>query len=228
LAYQRSAWQYVMDNTGQYNYPQGELIIFARAPVPGQVKSRLAAGIGKQAAAECYRVLLVNTVELAASSDIVPHRLEVDADTGHQVFRSLTVQFNISVTQQCDGDLGRKMAHSLGKALEYSEFALIIGSDCPAITADYIQAACLAMYDGHDVVIGPAEDGGYVLIGSRVNQPAMFANIPWGSGQVLARTRERLHALGLSCKELDMLWDIDRPGDYERWQNVTACESYLI
>ena len=103
--------------------------------------------------------------------------------------------------------------------------ALLIGTDCPALTADHLRAAADVLRAGSDAVLIPAEDGGYVLIGARVPHPALFDAMPWGTAGVMAETRRRLVALGLSWREPATLWDVDVPADLERlrvagWQDL--------
>ncbi|MDO9371980.1 MAG: DUF2064 domain-containing protein, partial [Gammaproteobacteria bacterium] len=93
--------------------------------------------------------------------------------------------------------------------------AIIIGSDCPLLTALDLKAALTALSDDFDAVLGPAQDGGYVLIGLHHTSPALFANVPWGTSRVLALTRERLKQLQWRAHELSAHWDVDRPEDLE-------------
>ena len=93
---------------------------------------------------------------------------------------------------------------------------LVIGTDCPALTADHLRAAAEALRDGSDVVVCPAEDGGYVLIGTRKAEPALFSAMPWSTAEVMAETRRRLNALGLVWQEPATLLDVDGPADLDR------------
>jgi glycosyltransferase A (GT-A) superfamily protein (DUF2064 family) len=94
--------------------------------------------------------------------------------------------------------------------------ALVIGTDCPALTADHLRAAADALRDGADAVVIPVADGGYALIGTRSPQPALFSDMEWSTTTVMAETRNRLRALGLAWRELPALWDLDRPDDLDR------------
>lgn len=100
------------------------------------------------------------------------------------------------------------------RALNEAERVLIIGSDCPGISAGYLRTAFIEL-EGSDVVLGPAEDGGYQLLGVRRIDEALFRDINWGSDRVLAQTRRRIEELGWSCTLLDPLRDVDRPEDLE-------------
>ena len=101
-------------------------------------------------------------------------------------------------------------------ALQQGEIVLLIGVDCPALTPNHLARALSWLDQGADAVLGPAEDGGYVLLGLRRPAPAVFAEMPWGSERVLALTRERMARLDWDWRELETLWDLDRPPDYER------------
>jgi rSAM/selenodomain-associated transferase 1 len=104
------------------------------------------------------------------------------------------------------------MAAALARALQRTDRAVLIGSDCPGYHSGYLKAALGALTD-HDAVLGPAADGGYVLIGLSRYAPQLFAKMPWGTGKVLAQTRAALERLGWSWAELPTLTDLDRPED---------------
>jgi rSAM/selenodomain-associated transferase 1 len=206
--------------TGQpdYRYPHGRILVFAKAPVPGEVKTRLAAHIGGQAAASVYQSLLRDTVTMALATALAPVELHVSSRTCHPLFVSLADRQSLKVRLQRGADLGQRMYHALQTALHNASFALLIGTDCPAMNADYLRRACRHLDAGSAVVLGPAEDGGYVLIAARICDRRLFSDIPWSSDRVLQLTRARLRALKLPYKELDTLWDVDRPEDLQRWQ----------
>jgi len=209
--------------TGQpdYRYPDGRILVFAKAPVPGEVKTRLAVHIGKQAAAVLYERLLRDTVGLALGSGLAAVELHVASQIRHPLFVSLADGQAVEVRPQTGGDLGQRMCNAITSTLRTADFALLIGTDCPAMTADYLQRACRQLDAGSAVVLGPAEDGGYILIGARTCDERLFKDIPWSSDRVLQLTRARLQALKLPYTELDTLWDLDRLEDLRRWQ-ITA------
>ncbi|MEH6616608.1 MAG: TIGR04282 family arsenosugar biosynthesis glycosyltransferase, partial [Porticoccus sp.] len=109
-------------------------------------------------------------------------------------------------------------ANAFAKRLEKFNRVIIVGSDCPAINGEYITQALEAL-DDVPAVFGPATDGGYVLIGLNCLNPTLFSDIPWGSGEVMAMTRNRLNSLGWAWKELSALPDIDRPEDLVELSN---------
>ena len=113
------------------------------------------------------------------------------------------------------------MAHALQDALGRVPLAIIVGTDCPTLNADYVvQAACALRQ--HDVVLGPAEDGGYGLVGLRRPVPQLFEHMPWGSSSVAARTLARADQLGLTVQMLDPLWDVDTAADLQRFRDLPA------
>lgn len=195
-------------------YPNGRLIVFAKAPVPGAVKTRLIPALGADGAAALAGRLIARTLDMSRRCAAAPLELHVDPDSSHPFFRSLAEAPPLFAQQ--GADLGERMHHALTDALRTADFAVLIGTDCPGMDCNYLQQACAALAGGRDAVLGPAEDGGYVLIGVRRPEPALFAGVEWGSDQVLAQTRTRIAALGWKLFELPTLWDLDRPEDLAR------------
>lgn len=112
------------------------------------------------------------------------------------------------------------MSFALHQALSDSDHAIIIGTDCPALNLDYIQQALETLINGSDVIIGPAGDGGYVLIGVNSSHPEIFNHIDWGSDIVLQQTIDRIASLGLIYRQLESLRDIDTAEDIEHLQTT--------
>jgi hypothetical protein len=121
-------------------------------------------------------------------------------------------ELGISLEPQVGGDLGERMAAALARHCP----AVLVGCDCPVLSSAHLQAAAQALASGAGVVLTPAEDGGYVLVGVNAPQPGLFAGMTWGHERVMAETRARVAALGLRCVELETLWDLDRPEDLLR------------
>ena len=182
------------------------LSIFARLPVPGQVKTRLVPALGEEGAARLYARLLALTVEVARESGL-DFELRV---TGGEVgaFQGLFGD-DVPVVDQGDGDLGARMARVEAPAL-------LIGSDCPGITAPLLRAAAAALEDRR-VVLGPANDGGYYLIGYREPVPFLFEDMEWSTPKVLPETLARLAARGHGPAILPELADIDTAEDLAEW-----------
>ena len=182
------------------------LSIFARLPVPGQVKTRLIPALGEEGAARLYARLLALTVDVARESGL-DFELRV---TGGEIgaFQGLFGK-DVPVVDQGDGDLGARM-------VRVEAPALLIGSDCPGITAPLLRAAAGALEDRR-VVLGPANDGGYYLIGYREPVPFLFENMEWSTPKVLPETLSRLAARGHGPAILPELADIDTAEDLAQW-----------
>jgi uncharacterized protein len=195
---------------GETPEPVG-IAILAKAPLPGLVKTRLIPVLGPQGAARLQHALVVRTVETACRAGTGPVTLWTSLDPDHGIFSALASQFDLRLARQHDGDLGARML----AAIEAGP-TLVIGNDCPALTPLHLQEAAAALRDGNDAVIIPAADGGYVLIGLRQPQPALFCAMRWSVPTVLAETRRRLAQCGLRARELAGLWDVDVPEDLDR------------
>ena len=191
------------------------LIVYAKAPVPGQVKTRLAPALDGETAALLHTALVERALDTAQRSGMAGVELCCTPDTGHSFFRACADDFAVVLTEQGTGNLGERMLRTLKRALQSHDAAIIIGADCPALTGKHLADASRALA-GHDVVLSPAEDGGYVLIGARRTDARLFAGIEWGSAEVLAQQRRNLRGLGWSWHEMPTLWDVDRPEDLAR------------
>jgi rSAM/selenodomain-associated transferase 1 len=192
------------------------IAILAKAPIPGTAKTRLIPSIGAHAAAVLQERLTERTVATALAAAVGPVTLWCSPDPSHPSFRDLVVRHAVTLKRQPAGDLGARMLAAMAAG---GRPTLVIGSDCPGFTAENLRAAADALHDA-DVVLIPAEDGGYVLIGARVAHPQLFAGIAWGSASVLAETRARIAALGLTCSELPTLWDVDTEADLARFERL--------
>lgn len=199
------------------------VVVFGRCPVPGAVKTRLASGIGAQAAAEVYAALLDHTLGTALA-------------TGHDVVLSLaderrsswTPPPGLRVEVQGEGDLGSRLAETFDRRfVEGWSRVLVIGSDCAAITTDRLRGA-LDVLRRHPVVLGPATDGGYWAVGQRRPGVEMFSSVPWSSPRTLDRTRALLRALGVDWKELEELSDLDTVTDLRRQLTGVEMPSQLV
>jgi rSAM/selenodomain-associated transferase 1 len=123
--------------------------------------------------------------------------------------------------------LGERMESALAEGLTTHRKAIIVGSDCPSVDANYVHQALQAL-DKADVVLGPSDDGGYVLIGARTHLAGMLANVSWGTDRALAETLARLDSVGLSCVQLSPRWDVDEPEDWQRFIRQFPVESQRL
>jgi hypothetical protein len=190
--------------------------ILAKTPIPGLTKTRLIPSIGAHAAAVLQERLTERTVETATAADIGPVTLWCTPDFAHPSFQDLAAQFPLLLKQQPEGDLGARM---LGSIAANNGPTLVIGTDCPVLSPEHLRDAARALEDT-DVVLIPAEDGGYVLIGMRAAHEELFSGIAWSTSNVLAETRSRIASLGLKATEFPSLWDIDTEADLERFERT--------
>jgi uncharacterized protein len=188
--------------------------VFAKAPVPGEVKTRLAPMLGEEAAAQLHALLVRRALATARASGLGPVSLWCAPDPGHPFFAACAEEFGVSLHGQRGSDLGERMARAFALLLARAP-ALLIGTDCPALDAEDLRTAAASL-STHDAVLQPAEDGGYVLVGLARPLSAMFEGIAWGGSHVMRETRARLRAAGATWRELAMRWDVDRPEDYQR------------
>lgn len=204
----------------QWRYPGARIVVFARAPVAGQVKTRLQPRLGEGACLRLYEGLLDRTMCSVRAEALAPVQLWVDEAQHHELFLSYCNRSSIYL--QVAGDLGQKMAHAVATVLSQPgvDTVILLGSDCPELDAAHLSLALQALTEGEQAVITPAEDGGYVLLGLRSLLPAVFDNVDWGTEHVFEQTQQRFAALGVEAKTLPCLWDVDRPADLERLVNL--------
>jgi len=189
------------------------LHMLARAPVAGQVKTRLIPALGPQGACDLQQLLLERALQLPAHG-FSERFLWLD-DLPSADLQALAQRLGWTLVEQPAGDLGERMRRIATLGLAESDAVILIGNDCPAIDGDYLQAACKTLQE-QKVVIGPAEDGGYVLLGLRRMDATLFSDMPWGTERVFNITLKRLQQLGWPPALLPMLWDVDRPEDLPR------------
>jgi len=198
-------------------------MVFAKAPTPGRVKTRLAAVLGDDAAAALHRQFTERTLRTAQAAALGQVELCCSPGTNDAFFAACANKFGVGLRAQGNGDLGARMARALEFALAQGSPGLLIGSDCPALTPQYLREAAAALASANDAVFGPAEDGGYVLVGlARGPAAPLFEGIAWGSATVMQETRQRLARLNWRWRELATLWDVDRPEDLSRLARLRA------
>jgi uncharacterized protein len=191
--------------------------ILAKAPVAGFVKTRLIPALGAAGAAALQQRLIERAAETAHAAAVGPVTMWITPAAPHSCFTGLTSRYQVALAAQPEGDLGARMLAACQAA---DGPTIVMGTDCPLLTPAHLRQAAQLLREGTDVVVIPAEDGGYVLIGSRRPQPGLFADMTWSTDTVMAETRRRLARLGLSWREPAQLWDVDRPADIERLREV--------
>ncbi len=203
------------------------LVMLARVPVLGRVKSRLARHIGAAQALRAHLQLLEENAFIAQASGM-PFELHVVGDTEMPWFAGFRRRLAAPVLQQGPGDIGAKMLFAARHSAAGNTLAgsgesvpsIIIGSDCGALSVDYLQDAAQQL-ERAQVVLGAAEDGGYALIGQRKPYPQLFSGVSWGTDRVAAQTRKLALAADLKLAELPLQWDVDGVADWRRWSRIT-------
>lgn len=193
-----------------YAFPEALLIQFAKAPQLGQVKTRLQPQLSVEQSLALHRQLVQRTHQTLHREALCYSQLWISGDDDEGFFQSLKPLPVIK--HQHGDDLGERMHSAIAAGLRHKSAVVLIGSDCPAISSDYLRSALCAL-ERVDVVLGPATDGGYVLIAMKKAMRGVFTGIDWSTPRVLQQTRAKLRALQLSCFELPALNDIDRPED---------------
>lgn len=195
------------------------IAVFCKALIPGEVKTRLIPAYGVDGATDIYTQLVertLRTVNQAKTALSASASLWVAGDVEHPSVRGWSDQFELPVHSQCAGDLGEKMLHCLRTLVAAHTHVLLIGTDCPALHVDHLRAASNAISETCPWVFTPAEDGGYVLVGSRTPVAVPFVGISWSTSSVMAQTRAVLKANTIKWAETAPLWDVDETADVER------------
>ncbi len=194
------------------------LIIFTRYPEPGKTKTRLIPVLGKEGAAMLQRQMTESTLaEVKKVSRFYPLSMEVHFAGGNEQLMQDWLGSSIIYRRQTEGDIGCRMASAFQESFEAGiDSIVLIGIDCPDLNAQLMVQAFQAL-DRHDLVIGPARDGGYYLIGLRRFVPELFIGISWSTNEVLQQTQNIIQRLELAVAYLPLLSDIDRPEDLSLW-----------
>jgi len=196
------------------------ILVFARYPEPGRAKTRLIPALGPQGAIDLYRQLTELTLAQVKAWG-QDQSVDVTVWFAGQAVAPMVRWLGDDLTyrQQPSGDLGDRMGTAFQAAFDQGyQQAIAIGTDCPWLDRAILAQAAQALAS-HDLVLGPANDGGYYLIGLRQYYPQLFQNIPWSTAEVLARTVAIAQALGLTMAYLPTLTDIDTPEDLAFWQS---------
>ncbi len=199
--------------------PDTQIIIFAREPVYGQVKTRLIPVLGKTGATELYSALLDFSVHKIHRYKLASLCLCITPESQSQYFSRHYPFDDLLITKQTGKDLGQRMANALEQSLQQFSKAILIGTDCPFLDNTDLQQAIDAL-DSNDMVFSPAKDGGYVLVGGtgQLNSFA-FEGIEWGTERVMQQTRQRLSKLNIHWQELRQQQDIDNKNDLKYLQH---------
>jgi hypothetical protein len=202
---------------------RNRIIVFSRLPQPGNTKTRMIPALGREGAADLQRQMTRRTL---ATVDRTASLIGCESEVRHVggTSEQMADVFGSSrrYVSQGESDLGEKLQRAFSDAFTDGIRGVIcVGSDCPSISHDLLSEALRRLAD-HDLVIGPATDGGYYLIGMNQPQPDLFVGIDWGTERVLAQTLARAESLGLRVHQLAELSDVDEPCDLEHWHQVGA------
>ena len=195
------------------------VLFFAKAPGAGRVKTRFISELGSEGALALHKKLIQLTWQRISERARWPIELWM-SESGKEGWFSRLCALDQMFVQQGD-DLGERMSFALNQALQRAPYVLVVGADCVSLDTDYLLDAIKRLKAGASVVLGPAEDGGYVLLGVSHTVPQqVFLDIEWGSERVLQQTRTKLLASGITWQELPLRWDVDVPADLPRLKDL--------
>jgi rSAM/selenodomain-associated transferase 1 len=198
------------------------LQIFTKAPIPGQVKTRLQPVLSPQECAQLHKWLLLHTLQVASKSGQDNIQLWCYPTTQHDFITEMQQRFRLELRAQQGRNLGERMLNALNRGLKDNNAVILIGSDCPFFSVGYINEALALLESDLDMVIGPAKDGGFVLVAANKTMPKeLFEGIAWGKNSVLKETLKRAKDNKIRYETLQPLQDIDRPEDLE-------CINYIV
>jgi len=188
------------------------IVLFAKAPLPGLAKTRLIPALGALGAAEFARRMMKHAVTQALAAEVGPVELCVTPFHQESTWQSLGIPAAVTWSDQGEGDLGSRMARAAQRVLAAGESVLLIGGDCPALSAEHLRRAVTSLQH-FDATLVPTADGGYVLLGLTRFHASLFEDIEWSTGSVAQETLRRLEKLGWNVQTHSMLQDIDEPAD---------------
>lgn len=212
----------------QYEFPDSALLIFCKAPIAGQVKTRLQPALNSEQAAEAHRHLTLITLKRATEQALCPVILFCAPDSKHPFFQACAETYSLMLAEQVGSNLGERMHNAFAVSLAQYRHVVLTGCDCPSLKPADLRQALAILHGEADVVIAPAEDGGYVLIGLSAPQPQLFRDMPWGTEQVMIKTRERAKQAEIEIYELPKQWDIDTIFDWQRYLFENPCDSQRV
>ncbi|VAW66329.1 Arsenite methyltransferase [hydrothermal vent metagenome] len=195
-----------------------QLIVFVKAPIAGQCKTRLAPLLGKHKARAFYITLVNHCFAQIRNIPGVDIALYATPDTRHPFIQQLATDTACTLNAQQGEGLGERMFNAIHASLHHYSQSVLIGTDCPVISPSYIEQAFTALQHT-DIVLGPADDGGYVLIGAKRVQFELFQNIHWSSNKVLKQSLHNCQTYAYNTHLLETLWDVDTPADFRKYQH---------
>ena len=200
---------------------QRKLIILAKAPIAGHAKSRMIPVLGAEGAAQLHQQITHWMLQRFNNQGDYLVELWCASDIEHPFFQACASEFGVTLKLQTGDDLGERQFIAMTDALEDSEHVVVIGSDVVSLTVNDIQHAFDRLQQGSELVISPAEDGGYGLIGCSKIDRRIFSHVPWGEAEVYAEMVRNLNHIRFNWQPLSQVWDLDRPDDLLRLAECT-------
>ncbi len=189
--------------------------VFARTPVQGKVKTRLAEYVGEPQSLQIYQSLLNHSLRNYCAVEELRVELWTYGEDQQNFWQQTAKNLGLKHYQQVGEDLGERMYFAFQNGLRRASAVIAVGVDCPDLDSNYLRNAAEQLIHHDDLVVGPAEDGGYVLIGLRRLEKSIFSGISWGTSRVFNETLSRADNCGFRVKKLDKLRDIDRLEDWQ-------------
>ncbi len=208
----------------KHHWPRQQLIVFLKPPIAGCCKTRLIPLLGEYSATRLYRQMVLHCMDQLDRLDQISIKLCLYADNESAYLHPFIIQlqnhYGFEISLQRGGDLGERMHNAITESLQDHDQCVLIGTDCPEINSTYIQSA-FQQLEQHSLVIGPACDGGYVLIGANQPVPEIFIQVDWSTEHVLQQTLDKAQACDYHYQLLSTLWDVDTPEDYiQHYQRI--------
>lgn len=195
------------------------IVIFAKAPLPGHVKTRLIPALGAEGAATLARQLLAHTMQQALAADVGQVELCMSPAPNDAAWQGVALPGEVVQTGQGEGDLGERMARAVRRSTQPPQSVprpvMLVGTDCPALTARLLKHAAQQLQT-HDAVLMPAHDGGYVLLGLKSPCPELFEHMAWSTSVVAGETLRRMATRNMRVWQGPTLHDIDEPADLQQ------------
>lgn len=204
------------------------ITVFAKSPLPGNVKTRLGKDIGSRNAVRLYKKMLYKVLSNITKYNDYNVELWCAPDTKHPFIRQCSREFDITLKKQNGKDLGERMYYAFKKSLSKYQYCILIGSDIPDISIDDIEKSYSLLSDTTDVAIMPTNDGGYGLIATGKRMPSLFRGLSWSTKSVLEKTRRKITKKGYRYQLLSSKMDIDTKQDLRQYRFIgSKNESYL-
>lgn len=210
-----------------YKYPDTTIVVFCKAPIAGQVKTRLLSHLSAQQAVDIHIELSQQTLLLVSQAQLCPIQLWCSPDSSHAFFHQCLDDYPLSLHEQQGSDLGEKMHHAISSVLKRSSKVLLIGSDCPSLRVDDFEFAINQLQSANTVVVAPVEDGGYVMVAMTKPYPQLFLNKTWSHNNVLTDLQHSIEQSGLTMIKTKQQWDVDTFDDLQRYRQSSLDDAML-